>query len=100
MSMLNLQSCQHRLIYRPDCNGRGWVKTIATVTAEVQRALRREAPHRPGGALVVCADADVIAALEEDGFARLDAVEAATGRRIELRAEPGWARDGFDILVD
>lgn len=84
----------------PDCDGRGWVKTIATVTAEVQRALRREAPHRPGGALVVCADADVIAALEEDGFARLDAVETATGRRIELRAEPGWARDGFDILVD
>lgn len=83
----------------PDCDGSGWIKTVATVTAEVQRALRREAGQRPGEALVVCADPDIIDALEDDGE-RLDALELAIGRRIELNAEPDRDRDGFDIVVE
>ena len=83
----------------PDCNGRGWIKTVATVTAEIHRALRREARHRPGETLVVCADSDIIDALEADGE-RLDVLERAIGRRIELNAEPDRDRDGFDIVAE
>lgn len=84
----------------PNCDGLGWIKSIATVTSEIQRALYRQTHQLPAGALVVCASAEVIDALEEDNGAGLDAVEDAIGRRVELRAEPGRDRETFDIVLD
>ena len=48
---------------------------------------------------MVCADSDIIDALEADGE-RLDVLERAIGRRIELNAEPDRDRDGFDIVAE
>ncbi|MHA1107667.1 MAG: Rne/Rng family ribonuclease [Alphaproteobacteria bacterium] len=85
----------------PQCDGLGWVKTIATVTSEVQRALYRQTHQFPAGTLVVCASPEMVDALEDDsGAAALDSIESAIGRRIELRAEPERDREAFDIVPD
>jgi ribonuclease G len=82
------------------CEGAGRVKTLETLGFEVLRALRREAAHHAGGALVVTAAGDMVEHLETAGKDGLSAISAALGRQITLRAEPGYGRENFDIVVE
>ena len=82
------------------CTGTGRIKTAETVGFEVLRALRREAGRQTGGALVVTAGGGIIDHLETAGKGGLAAVADALGRRVTLRAEPGYGREHFDIMVE
>jgi len=82
------------------CAGTGRIKTAETMGFEVLRALRREAGRQTGGALVVTAGGGIIDHLEAAGKGGLAAVADLLGRRVTLRAEPGYGRENFDIMVE
>jgi len=82
------------------CDGAGRIKTPETIGFEVLRALRREAGRSAGGGLVVTAAGDIVEHLETAAKAGLAATAAALGRPVTLRAEPGYGRENFDIVVE
>jgi ribonuclease G len=82
------------------CGGTGRVSSIDSVVMRILRSLRREARVTPPGRLVIYAAAEVVDSLE-NGYARaVDEIAAAAGRRAECRAEAGYGRESFDIVVE
>lgn len=79
--------------------GGGRAKTALTVALEALRALDRAAAATPPRAAVLRLHPDVAAVL--DGAARpaRQELERRLGRPVELVAEPGRARDRFDISL-
>jgi len=79
--------------------GGGLVKTPMTVALEALRALAREAEAAPVRAPIVRVHPEVAAVLSDGAGAARHELEARLGRTIEILAEPGRAREGFDIGV-
>ena len=82
------------------CGGTGRIRSLDAVSMDVLRALNREARVSPPGRLVLYAAADVVDSLENGYSEAVAAVGAASGRTIALRAEAGYGREGFDIVVE
>ena len=77
--------------------GGGLVKTPMTVALEALRALAREAEASPMRAPVLRVHPEVAAALANEAGAARQELEARLGRAVEIVAEPGRAREGFDM---
>jgi ribonuclease G len=77
--------------------GGGLAKTPMTVALEALRALAREAESAPVLAPCLRVHPDVAAALMGDAAAARQELETRLGRPIEIIAEPGRPRAGFDI---
>jgi ribonuclease G len=83
----------------PYCEGKGYIKAPLTVCYEVLREIRRQAPSLPGDGITVCVHpevADLLAASEQDHVALL---ERRCGKAIEVKAEPGFHVEQFEIHV-
>jgi ribonuclease G len=79
--------------------GGGLAKTPLTVALEALRVLAREAAAAPVRAPVLHVHPEVATALSgEAGVARRE-LEGRLGRAVDIVAEPGRARDGFDIVL-
>jgi ribonuclease G len=78
----------------------GRMKTALTVALEALRALARAAAATPPRAAVLTLHPEVAAMLDGAAHAARRELEQRLGRMIELRAEPGRARDAFDIRLD
>jgi ribonuclease G len=79
--------------------GGGLVKTPMTIALEALRALGREAAATPVRAPVLRVHPEVAAALAGEAGAARQELEARLGHAVEILAEPGRAREGFDISV-
>lgn len=82
------------------CGGTGRVRSVDAVTMETLRALKRDARNAPPGRLVLYAASEVVESLENGYAGALDAVRAASGRAVKVRAEAGYGRESFDIVVE
>ncbi len=80
--------------------GGGLVKTALTVALEALRALAREAARTPPRAAVLQLHPDVAAALDGPARAARQELEQRLGRPVEVRGEPGRAREAFDIALE
>jgi ribonuclease G len=79
--------------------GGGFVKTPLTVALEALRALAREAAAAPTRAPAVHVHPEVAAALSSEAGAARRELEGRLGCAVDIVAEPGRARDGFDIVL-
>jgi len=79
--------------------GGGLVKTPMTIALEALRALAREAAVAAVRAPVLRVHPEVAAALAGEAGAARQELEVRLGRAVEIVAEPGRAREGFDIGV-
>jgi ribonuclease G len=83
----------------PTCQGAGVTKTVATLTAEVFRALRARAAADARPELVVRVHPDLAAFLETEARSGLEKLAAALDRKITVQAVTGHAhRDEFEVL--
>ena len=82
----------------PSCEGKGRIKSVATIAYEIMRRIRYVAGTAPGsGRIVVRAHAAVAAFLCEDESLAMDSLERELGRRVIVEAieAPDHAR--FDV---
>lgn len=80
-----------------ECEGSGRISTVDTVIYDIARALGREAQVAPPGGLMVIAADEVSAALNGNDSDIVEDAARLSGRRIEVRPDPSYGRDMFDI---
>jgi ribonuclease G len=94
------ESLQHVLCEDcPNCGGRGFVMTTATVCFEIFREILRQHRQFKFDELLVLAHQDVIEMLLTDESKALAEMEAQTGKPIRLQPESLYLRDQFDVVL-
>lgn len=84
----------------PSCHGRGTVKTVETVCYDIQREIVRVHHLFNTEKIRVYASKDVAEYLiNEESHASLAELEAFTGKKIEIKLEPYYHQDQFDVVV-
>lgn len=81
----------------PYCDGRGRVRSRATVTHDVLREIGRQAQKHGGRDLVVSASPEIAAILSEDMNDALTALEARSGRSVIVEARNDFHRETFHV---
>lgn len=94
------ESLQHILCEDcPNCDGRGFVMTSATVCFEIFREIIRQHRQFKFDELLVLAHHDVIELLLTDESNGLAEMEGQTGKPIRLQPESLYLRDQFDVVL-
>lgn len=83
----------------PYCEGRGFVKTPATICNEVLREIRRQASNMPGKTIAVRVHPDVGDLLADAESERLGQLERRLGREIVLEQQPNFHLERYEIRV-
>jgi ribonuclease G len=94
------ESLQHILCEDcPNCNGRGFVMTPATVCSEIFREIVRQHRQFKFDEILVLAHQDIIELLLAEESEGLADIEAQTGKAIRLQPESLYLRDQFDVVL-
>lgn len=82
------------------CKGRGTIKTVETVCYEILREILRVHNLYKADRYLVYADHHVAEYLiNEESHARLAELEVFIGRKIDIKTEPYYHQDQFDVVV-
>ena len=82
----------------PRCQGRRVIKSVATQAADVIRGIRREAPRRTlGDMVIVKLSPDVARYLYDNGAKDLEALEEKLHTKIVLRSKEGLEPGAFEL---
>ncbi|MBI4124931.1 MAG: Rne/Rng family ribonuclease [Deltaproteobacteria bacterium] len=82
------------------CEGRGYLKSAATVCFEIFRELRREGPEMKGKQFVVYVHPQVAGHLCDEERKWLEEMEERFKKRITVKALPEYHLEQFDIAED
>lgn len=94
------ESLQHILCEEcPSCEGRGFVKTAATVCFDIFREIIRQHRQFSFDELLVLAHQDVIELLLDEEAGGLAEIERQTGKAIRLQPEALYLQDQFDVVL-
>jgi ribonuclease G len=85
----------------PYCDGRGRIKSVATVGQEVLRRIQLEAARagRRGERITVRANRDVIGYLFNDEEDTIRALQERVGRSITLKVAEKYHQEQYDIVA-
>lgn len=82
------------------CKGRGTIKTVETVCYEILREIVRVHNLYKANRYIVYADHNVSEYLiNEESHALLAELEVFIGRKVEIKVEPFYHQDQFDVVV-
>jgi ribonuclease G len=84
----------------PTCSGDGVIISPETHAVEAERKLRRHIAGTKAEAFLVEMHSDVAALLTGQGGARLEELEAETGRRFAFKTKKSFRLDRFQILAE
>ena len=94
------ESLQHILCEDcPTCNGRGFVRTAATVCFEIFREIIRQHRQFTFDGILVLAHQNVIELLLDEEANGLAEIERQTGKPIRLQPESLYLQDQFDVVL-
>ena len=94
------ESLQHILCEDcPNCNGRGFVMTPASVCFEIFREIIRQHRQFKFDEVLVLAHQDIIELLLAEESNGLADIEAQTGKAVRLQPESLYLRDQFDVVL-
>ncbi|MGO9946259.1 MAG: ribonuclease E/G, partial [Steroidobacteraceae bacterium] len=94
------ESLEHLLCQScPTCEGRGFVKTVETVSYEIFREIVRQARQFECQELMVLAHQDVIERLLDEESSALGELELVTGKPIRLQTETLYTVDQYDVVL-
>jgi len=94
------ESLQHILCEDcPSCDGRGFVKTAATVCFEIFREIIRQHRQFTFDELLVLAHQSVIELLLDEEANGLAEIERQTGKPVRLQPEALYLQDQFDVVL-
>ncbi len=82
----------------PYCDGKGLVRSKATMSTDIFHELRRKQPQMKGDSVVVEASKEVVRYIFEEERAGLELLEKALGKAINLKAKEGLHQEEFNIL--
>lgn len=85
----------------PYCDGRGRVKSVPTVAAEILRAIQREAARTPPtrNRVTVRANRDVISYLFNDEEDNIRSLQERLGRGVVLKIAETYHQEQFDVVA-
>ena len=83
----------------PTCNGRGYIKTVETICAELLREVVRVNRAYDADKFVVYASTAVSESLQSDEFHNLAELEVFIGKQIKVKTEPLYNQDQFDVVM-
>ena len=83
----------------PVCKGRGTVKTPQTVCYEIFREILREARQYGADEYMVLASQSVIELLLDEEAAGLVKLQEFIGKPIQLKIEPFYAQEQYDVVL-
>jgi len=83
----------------PTCNGRGYIKTVETICAELLREIVRVNRAYDSDRFVVYASPAVAESLVNDEFQNLAELEVFIGKQIKVKTEPMYNQDQFDVVM-
>lgn len=83
----------------PTCKGRGYIKTVETVCAELLREIVRVNRAYDADQFVVYASPAVSEALVSDEFHNFAELEVFIGKQIKVKTEPMYNQDQFDVVM-
>jgi ribonuclease G len=83
----------------PVCGGRGYIKTVETVCAELLREIVRVNRAYDADKFVVYVSPAVAEFLEHDEYHNLAELEVFIGKQIKVKAEPLYNQDQFDVVM-
>jgi ribonuclease G len=82
------------------CEGKGYIRSVPTIASEILRQLRKETSLHPSAQLLtVKAHPEVITFLYDEEGERLDELERQLGKRLFLRATPGFHHEQYEVSV-
>ncbi|HEX2253642.1 MAG TPA: Rne/Rng family ribonuclease [Thermoanaerobaculia bacterium] len=81
----------------PYCEGRGRIKSIATISLNLRRELLRWVSRAGDHELLLRVHPAVASALQREERAILDEVERSLGRRVLIQSDPEFHHERFDI---
>lgn len=83
------------------CDGKGYIKTRATITNEIFRELERDVNDfgNKKQSIVVHCHAAVVDWIYESDSATLDFIEKKIGRSIAFKIEPSYHREQYEIFL-
>jgi ribonuclease G len=81
------------------CNGRGTVKTVATICFEILREIIRVHHTYDSERFLVYASAEVCEALKSEEAHALAEVEIFIGKKLKVQIEPIYSQDQFDVVM-
>ncbi len=83
----------------PSCNGRGYIKSVETICAELLREIVRVNRAYDADKFVVYASPAVAEAMVNDEYHTLAELEVFIGKQIKVKAEPMYNQDQFDVVM-
>ncbi len=83
----------------PACNGRGYIKTVETICAELLREIVRVNRAYDADKFVVYASPAVAESLVNDEYHNLAELEVFIGKQIKVKTEPMYNQDQFDVVM-
>ncbi|GAB2999660.1 ribonuclease G [Psychrosphaera aestuarii] len=83
----------------PACKGRGYVKTVETICAELLREIVRVNRAYKADQFVVYASPAVAESLINDEYHNLAELEVFIGKQIKVKTEPMYNQDQFDVVM-
>jgi ribonuclease G len=81
------------------CNGRGYVKSVETICAELLREIVRVNRAYDADKFIVYASTAVAESLENDEFHNLAELEVFIGKQIKVKTESLYNQDQFDVVM-
>ena len=83
----------------PVCEGRGYVKTVETVCAELLREIVRVNRAYDADKFIVYSSPEVAESLINDEYHNLAELEVFIGKQIKVKTEPMYNQDQFDVVM-
>lgn len=94
------ESVEHILCEEcPSCKGRGMVKSVETVCNEILREIVRVHKAHQSEYFLVYASTPVAQALTADESHALAEVEVFVGKRVEVKIEPLFIQEQYDVVL-
>ncbi|XKM13613.1 ribonuclease G [Orbaceae bacterium ac157xtp] len=94
------ESLEHILCEEcPACHGRGMVKSVETICNEILREIVRVHKAHKSEYFLVYASAAVANALTVDESHTLAEVELFVGKRVEVKVEPLYIQEQYDVVL-
>ncbi|MCS6926226.1 MAG: Rne/Rng family ribonuclease [Candidatus Binatia bacterium] len=82
------------------CEGKGFIRSVPTIAAEILRRIRKATYLHPTARIItVKAHPEVITFLYDEEGERLDDLERLLGKRIFLRATPGFHHEQYEVTA-
>lgn len=82
----------------PHCEGRGEIKSIASISYDILRAIKKEAGKTASERIVVFVHPDVISFLYDEERYAIEELEKRFGKKIIIKAEHKFHQEEFNIF--